>query len=205
MEVQYKIKVSHQLHIRPTVSQLTGYSIQHYVFVYKQTFQNTAMTRSTQNHNSNGQHTRSGTQCDNKLTINCQNVLDCHTSHQSHIVVSNMSIAIDLKVEQTTKSLPIAKRYSSTVIKMADNTIVSGTKRQHVTEQLSLIPIKNRGELRTQVIQINKLVHQYVFLKVQPPPYSVCPHNRDYASILSSVGMTNGTSHIHKSDWSNKH
>jgi hypothetical protein len=31
-------------------------------------------------------------------------------------------------------------------------TIVSGTKRQHVTEQLSLIPIKNRGELRTQVI-----------------------------------------------------
>jgi hypothetical protein len=43
--------------------------------------------------------------------------------------------------------LQIAKKYSSTVIKMADNTIVSGTKRQHVTEQLSLIPIKNRGEL----------------------------------------------------------
>jgi len=31
MEVQYKIKVSHHIHIRPTVSQLTGYSIQHYV------------------------------------------------------------------------------------------------------------------------------------------------------------------------------
>jgi len=71
VEVQYKIKVSHHLHIRPTVSQLTGYSIQHYVFVNKQTFQNTAMTRSTQNHNSNGQHTPRGTQCENKLTINC--------------------------------------------------------------------------------------------------------------------------------------
>jgi hypothetical protein len=32
MEVQYKIKVSHHIHIRPTVSQLTGYSIQHYVW-----------------------------------------------------------------------------------------------------------------------------------------------------------------------------
>jgi len=71
MEVQYKIKVSHQLHIRTTLSQLTGYSIQDYVFVYTQTFQNTAMTRSTQNHNFNGQHTRRGTQCENKLTINC--------------------------------------------------------------------------------------------------------------------------------------
>ena len=37
---------------------------------------------------------------------------------------------------------------------MADNTIVNknDTKRQHATEQLSLIPIKNRGELRTQTI-----------------------------------------------------
>jgi len=67
MEVQYKIKVSHHIHIRPTVSQLTGYSIQHYVwterlFLYKKTFQNSAMTRSTQNHISNGQHTPRGTQ-----------------------------------------------------------------------------------------------------------------------------------------------
>jgi len=30
--------------------------------------------------------------------------------------------------------------------------IENGTKRQHATEQLSLIPINNRGELRTQVI-----------------------------------------------------
>ena len=40
MEVQYKIMVPHHLHIRPTVAQLTGYLIQHYVwterlFLYK--------------------------------------------------------------------------------------------------------------------------------------------------------------------------
>jgi hypothetical protein len=30
--------------------------------------------------------------------------------------------------------------------------IENGTKRQHAIEQISLIPIKNRGELRTQMI-----------------------------------------------------
>ncbi len=36
---------------------------------------------------------------------------------------------------------------------MADNIFVkkNGSKRQHATQQLSLIPTKNRGELRTQV------------------------------------------------------
>jgi hypothetical protein len=81
MEVQYKIKVSHQLHIRPTVSQLTGYSIQHYVFVYKQTFQNTAMTRSTQNHNSNGQH-------GGKLNREVAGLSKTHTSGPAYLSIS---------------------------------------------------------------------------------------------------------------------
>lgn len=106
---KYEWKYNIQLRFRTTYifgrlchnCQNTRFSTMHeqnVCFFFIETFQNTAMTRSTQNENCNGQNTPRGTQCENKLTINCDNVLDCHTSPQSYIVVSNMSIPLDLEV-----------------------------------------------------------------------------------------------------------
>ena len=65
-----------------------------------------------------------------------------------------MSISIDLKVVWTAKSCKLQRGIHKPLLKWLTIQLLieNGTKRQHATDQLSLIPITNGGELKTQVI-----------------------------------------------------